>query len=72
MKEKEITVYMLEYHYGLNPADISRLKHDHNYTLNSIDRFCNIFNCKPEDLIAYQNRGEIYLPSIYPIHTRHS
>jgi len=62
MRERKITVYNLEYSYGLNPADISRLKHNHNYTMNSLDRFCNLFHCQPGDLIVYQNQGEIYLP----------
>ena len=37
LKVERHTVYKLEYTYGLNPADISRLKHNHNYTLNSLD-----------------------------------
>ena len=37
-------------------------KHNHNYTLNSLDRFCHIFECQPCDLISYKDMGEIYLP----------
>ena len=54
MKDRDITVYDLEYTYGLNPADISRLKHNHNYTLKSIDNLCNLFDCYPSDIIGYK------------------
>lgn len=53
MKERQISTYALEYTYELNPADISRLKHNHNFTLNSIDRFCCLFSCQPKDLLLY-------------------
>lgn len=63
MNARNISVYKLEYTYGLNPADINRLKHNHNYTIKSLDRFCNIFDCQPGDLIAYIDMGEIYFPN---------
>ncbi|MDD6194999.1 MAG: helix-turn-helix transcriptional regulator [Lachnospiraceae bacterium] len=53
MEERHITIYDLEYTYGLNPADISRLKHNHNYTLKSIDNLCRLFDCQPSDIIRY-------------------
>ena len=56
MKEKGITTYDLINTYGLNPADISRLRHDHNYTLHSIDNFCRLFSCQPGDIIQYLGR----------------
>ena len=65
MEKKHITTYNLEYTYGLNPADISRLKHNHNYTLHSLDRFCKMFDCQPADLILYQKKEDYDLP--FPI-----
>lgn len=44
LKERNITTYDLEYKYGLNPADTSRLKHNHNYTLKSINRFLSLIH----------------------------
>ena len=32
LAEREINTYDLEYLYGMNPAEISRLKHNHNFT----------------------------------------
>ncbi len=53
MKEKNITTYDLENEYNLNPAEIHRLKMGHNFTLNSINRYCKIFQCKIEEIISF-------------------
>lgn len=53
LKEKNISTYDLEYIYDLNPAEISRMKHNHNFTLKFISRLCNIFDCQPNDIIVY-------------------
>ena len=53
MKQRGISKYDLEYKYELNPADISRLKNNHNYTLSSINRFCEMFSCQPSDILLY-------------------
>lgn len=53
LKARRETIYDLEYRYGLNPAEISRLKHDHNFTLRSVDRYCKLLNCELEEIIAY-------------------
>ena len=65
MEERNISIYALEYEFDLNPADISRLKHNHNYTLRSIDRFCEIFSCQPNDILLYKSSKEILLPPDY-------
>lgn len=54
MKHKGISTYMLENEYQLNSAEISRLKNNHNFTLNSIDRYCSIFQCDISDIIVYK------------------
>lgn len=54
MKKRKISTYALEYTYGLNPSEISRLKNNHNYTLNSIDRFCILFQCQPSDILMFK------------------
>jgi DNA-binding Xre family transcriptional regulator len=53
MKKRQITTYMLEYDYDLNPSEISRLKHNHNFSMNSLNRFCAMFQCHVEDIILY-------------------
>ena len=64
MKERCITEYDLEYNYGLNPEDISRLKHNHNYTLRSISRLCELLDCKVEDIIEYEEDKKIAMPPL--------
>lgn len=53
MAQRGISTYALEYTYELNPADISRLKNNHNFTLRSIDRFCYLFSCQPGDILTH-------------------
>lgn len=69
LKERNITTYDLEYVYGLNPADTSRLKNNHNYTLKSIDRFCHLFSCQPGEILLYKDSKEFYIPSNQQIST---
>lgn len=54
-----INVYLLEYKYGLNPAEIHRLKHGHNYTLKSIDRYCKLFGCQPGEILLYRDDATV-------------
>ncbi len=53
LKSKNITVYDLEYDFGHNPAEISRLKNNHNFTLRKINSYCEMFCCSITDIIAY-------------------
>ncbi|WP_413813318.1 helix-turn-helix domain-containing protein [Butyricicoccus pullicaecorum] len=53
MKERGISTYNLEYEYMLNPAEISRLKHNHNFTMSTLDRYCGLFHCEVKELIVY-------------------
>lgn len=56
LKERNISTYSLEYDFGLNPADISRLKNNHNYTLKSINRFCELLCCQPGEILLYTTK----------------
>lgn len=53
MKQRGISVYSLEYDYELNPAEISRLKHNHNFSLRTLDRYCSLFHCRIEDILLH-------------------
>ena len=53
LRSRGISTYDLEYQYGINPAEISRLKHNHNFTLRSVDKFCKLLGCSPEEVIGY-------------------
>ena len=53
MKSRGITQYDLYPHYNVNRAQISRLRHNQNVEVNTIDRLCNILQCKVEDIMEH-------------------
>lgn len=53
MSIRGISTYDLEYTYELNPAEISRLKNNHNFTLSTLNHYCEIFHCRLEDIVVY-------------------
>lgn len=53
LSEQGISIYNLEYDYEFNPAEISRLKNNHNFTLKFINRICHLFHCQPSDIIRF-------------------
>lgn len=58
LDEQGISIYSLEYDYEFNPAEISRLKHNHNFTLKFINRICSLFHCQPCDIINFIENEE--------------
>ncbi len=53
LSRRGISTYDLEYKYDFNPAEISRLKNNHNFTLSTIDRYCELFDCRIEDIVIH-------------------
>lgn len=53
LKKHNISIYDLEYNFGLNPAEISRLKNNHNFTLYKINSYCDMFQCNISDIMIY-------------------
>lgn len=53
MENRGISIYALEYDYGLNPAEISRLKNNHNFTVKSINKLCVLFDMRPEEIMDF-------------------
>ena len=58
MKERGISIYSLEYDYEFNPAMFNRLKNGHNFTLRSIEKICETFNLKIEDVVEFKSQNE--------------
>ncbi|MGN1412769.1 MAG: helix-turn-helix domain-containing protein, partial [Anaerovoracaceae bacterium] len=50
MQEKGITQYKLIHVYGMSPAQITRLKKNSNINTYTINRLCEILDCKIEDI----------------------
>lgn len=53
MREKGITQYDLYTHYNVNRSQIDRLRHNKNVEVNTIDKLCNILQCKVEDIMEH-------------------
>lgn len=53
MKNKKITQYDLYTHFGVNRALINRLKHNKNIETNTVNRLCEILDCKVEEIMEY-------------------
>ena len=54
MKEKNITQYTLIKKYGISPAQITRLKRNESVSIHTIDMFCEILQCRVEDIMEYK------------------
>ena len=54
MKEKGISQYALIKKYNISPAQITRLKRNESVSTHTIDIFCDILNCKVEDIMEHK------------------
>lgn len=53
MKLRGITQYDLYTHYNVNRSQLDRLRHNRNIEIATIDKLCNILNCKVEDIMEH-------------------
>ena len=53
MKVRGITQYDLYTHHNVNRSQIDRLRKNQNVETNTIDRLCNILNCRVEDIMEH-------------------
>ncbi|MBR3999948.1 MAG: helix-turn-helix transcriptional regulator [Clostridia bacterium] len=53
MKQRGITQYNLYTHHGVNRSLLDRLRHNQNIEMNTIDKLCNILNCRVEDIMEH-------------------
>ena len=53
MNQKGITQYDLYTKYNVNRAQLDRLRHDRNVEVNTIDKLCNILQCRVEDIMEH-------------------
>lgn len=53
MKSRGITQYDLYTHFGVNRAQLNRLRHNQNVEINTIDKLCNILHCRVEDIMEH-------------------
>lgn len=58
MKEQGISQYALINHYGISPAQITRLKRNESVSTHTIDVFCKILHCNVSDIMEFTDDSE--------------
>ena len=53
MKQRGVSQYDLYTHYIVNRSQLNRLRHNENVEINTIDRLCNILQCRVEDIMEH-------------------
>ncbi len=53
MRKKGITQYALIKQYHISPAQITRLKRNESVSTHTIEIFCEILDCRVEDIMEY-------------------
>ena len=54
MKERQISQYKLDREYGFSPGQIDRLRKNQNITIFTLNRLCEILQCRVEDILEYR------------------
>ena len=58
MREKGITQYTLIKKYRISPAQITRLKRNESVSTHTVEMFCEILDCRVEDVMEYIKEDE--------------
>lgn len=59
MQNKGVTQYKLIKDYNFSPAQITRLKRNHNINTHTINRLCEILDCNIEDICQYTREERV-------------
>ncbi len=54
LKKKGITTYALIHQHNISSATIDRMKKGNGISTAKIDDFCEILDCRVEDIIQYE------------------
>ncbi len=54
LKKKGVTTYALIHQHNISSATIDRMKKGNGISTAKIDDFCEILNCRVEDIIRYE------------------
>ena len=60
MKDKGITQYALIKKHGISPGQLTRLKRNEYVSTHTIDTFCEILNCRVEDIMEYRKGSPVH------------
>ena len=54
MKRKNITKYRLIKEYGFSNGTIDRLRANEHISTYTVERLCEVLNCKPNDIFTFK------------------
>ena len=54
MKERQISQYKLAREYSFSPGQLDRLRKNQSVTTYTLNRLCEILQCRVEDIIEYK------------------
>ena len=57
MRRRGVTQYALIHKYHISPGQITRLKRNESVSTHTIDVFCNILDCRIEDVMEYMQNN---------------
>lgn len=60
MKNRNISQYDLYTRHNVNRSQIDRLRKNKNVEVNTIDKLCNILQCKVEDIMEHISDDNIF------------
>ena len=60
MKQRGVSQYALYTHHNINRSQLDRLRKNKNVEVNTIDRLCNILNCRVEDIMEHIHDDNIF------------
>lgn len=53
MQKKNVSCYALIYKHNISRSLLDKLKHNRNVTLSTVNRLCEILDCRVEDIVEY-------------------
>ena len=53
MKLRGVSQYDLYTYYNVNRSQLNRLRHNENVEINTIDKLCNILQCRVEVIMEH-------------------
>ena len=58
MKERGYTTYTLRFKFGMSHATVQRLQSDMPISTHTLNKLCELLNCKVEEVLEYIPEGQ--------------
>lgn len=54
MQQQGMTTYALIHKHGIPSSTVNSLKHNHNITMYTLEKLCNILNCTADSVVKFE------------------